>query len=262
MDETYETVARLYNAFDPLRPATEGEYIETSEVRGNEALAPYFLRRLNLSKTYLSLPFSGHIGGGKSSELNHLATCLRGRHKLIGEKRYLAIKLDVLDYFDDFTASTTDILLAMISEIGDTFRTDPELKIELKDSLMTKRLEELRKVLLSDVNVPGADITVGGVKTSVKLLRNDPGRRLLVRAALEQQPTQLQEALNSVLQEARAAAKTKGFEDIVILIDSLDRIEKTPTQLRTTSRSPIATYSSIRLMCSLISGFIRFSPCR
>jgi hypothetical protein len=225
-----DLIARLYNAFDPLQPATEREYVETSEVRGNEALAPYFLKRLNLSKTYLSLPFSGHIGGGKSSELNHLAACLRKGHKRIGDKRYLPIKLDILDYFDEFTASTTDILLAMISEIADVFRNDPELGVELKDSYMTKRLEALKGMLFTDVEIPEGEVGFGGIKAKVKTLRNDPGKRAEVRKALEQQPTQLHEALNSVLQEARIAARAKGFEDIVVLIDSLDRIEKTPTQ--------------------------------
>ena len=230
MDETHELLARLYNAFDPLRPATEGEYVDTASVRGSEALAPYFLRRLKLSRTYLSLPFSGHIGGGKSSELNHLATCLRARHRLAEGKRYLPIKLDILDYFDEFTASTTDILLAMISEIGDVFRTDPELRIELKDGLLTQRLQELEGILLSDVEISEGEATIGKIKAKIKLLRNDPNRRGQVRKALERQPAQLQEAVDSVLLEARLAAKAKGFEDIVILIDSLDRIEKTPTQ--------------------------------
>ncbi len=225
-----DLIGTLYNAFDPLKPATEREYVETSDVRGNEALARYFLRHLIRSEAYLSLPFSGHIGGGKSSELNHLATCLRKPHPLTKGKRYLPIKLDVLDYFDEFTASTAEVLLAMVSEIGDVFRTDLELQVELKDGLLSRRLQELKGVLLSDVTVAGAQVTIGGVKSDVKLLRNDPKRRGEVRKALEREPGQFQEALNSLLQEARNVVREKGFTDIVLLIDSLDRIEKTPTQ--------------------------------
>lgn len=223
-----DLIARLYNRFDPLKPATEREYVETSRVRGNEALARFFLKRLLVSRTYLSLPFSGHIGGGKSSELNHLAICLRKPHPMTGGKKFLPIKVDILDYFDEFTASVVDVLLAMVSEIGDTFRSDPELQIELKDTLLTRRLQEIKDFFLSDVDVSEGEFGISTAKAKIKLLRKDPNQRAKVRAALERHPAQLQEALNSLLIEARNAAKGKGFEDIVVLIDSLDRIERTP----------------------------------
>ena len=118
----------------------------------------------------------------------------------------------------------------MVGVLGDAFRNDPELGIELKDGLITSRLHALRSLLLADVALPETEVSVGAVKAKVRLLKNDPGRRSEVRQALAREPQRLLEAIDAVLLEARLAARTKGFEDLVFLIDSLDRIEKTPEQ--------------------------------
>ncbi|RYZ76788.1 MAG: hypothetical protein EOP06_30950, partial [Proteobacteria bacterium] len=188
--------SRLYNAFNPLLPATEDEYVPTEDVRGNEVLAKFFLTHLRLSKSYMSLPFSGHIGGGKSSELNHLATCLRKPHPSTKGKRYLPIKLDILDYLDVYNATTTDILLAIVSEIGHVFRTDVELKVELKESYLSNRFSEFKEFLFSDIEIKEGDLTLGKLKAKIQLLKSDPRRRNEIRKAFDTSPSEFQAAIN------------------------------------------------------------------
>ncbi len=219
-------LVRLYNAFDPLKTATEREYVNTASVRGSDALAREFTKHLRLSESHLNFLFSGHIGGGKSTELKHLAHCLRKGDSKNKGARYFPIVLDILDYVDVYNVTTADILLAIVAEVGHVFREDSDLKILLQDSLIRKRFADLWGSLTSDVQVDETEISLGDAKTKVSLLKRDPGRRKQVREALDQEPARFQDEVNSVLSEARVRVKEKGFQDIVVLIDSLDRVER------------------------------------
>lgn len=225
MDSEAE-ITRLFNAFNPLEPATESEYVDTAEVRGSEALAREFIKHLRHTTSHLNFLFSGHIGGGKSTELRHLAKCLRKGDDRAKGKRYLPIYLDILDYVDVYSVTTSDILLATVAEVGDIFRNDPDLKVELKDSYFSKRLREIKNLLLSDAEVKEVELPIGEVKAKVSMLKRDPGRRDEVRRALDREPARFQDEVNSVLDEARIEAKKLGFEDIVVIVDSLDRVER------------------------------------
>lgn len=221
-----ERLIRLYNEFDPQKPATIAQYIDASEARGDEGLAPRFLKRLALSKSPMNFLFSGHIGGGKSSELRHLAHCLRGGHSRTGGQRYFPLFLDAKDYLDIFDVDAVDLLLALVSEIGDVCRVDPELHFELKQGFFEKRFKELQSLLLSDVELSEGELPIGAAKLKVKRLQTDPLARDRVRKALEPQRASVLDEINLVLSEARIAVQQRGFRDLVLIIDSLDRIQR------------------------------------
>jgi hypothetical protein len=228
MDE--EILRLLYQAFDPAKPATKEEYVDTFEARGSQSLADYFIRRLLRSKDVgrISYLFSGHIGSGKSSELLHLARCLRSGHTKLGGKRYLPIYLDIQDYVDLFDVDVSDVLLAIVSEIGHQFRTDPELNFEeLTDVRFMARLKDLWDRLPNTADLQSLAVSLGNAKAKIALLRQDPKRRREIREALNLEPSRFREEVNSVIQAARIVARAKGFEDIVLLVDTLDKIQRT-----------------------------------
>lgn len=228
MDE--QILTRLYQAFDAGEAADSGFYVPTESARGNEALSQTFLSRLSRSARPLNFVFSGHIGGGKTSEIKHLASCLRRGHQRVGQKRYFPITVDILDYVDIADVSTTDIQLAIVSQIAATFREDLELRIELKDSLLTAIFEGISDNLPSGVAVDELGVSLGAISAKVKLLRLDRAKRQKVREALDRQPSEFLFAVNAFLQEAKLAVREKGFEDIVVLVDSLDRIMRSKDQ--------------------------------
>lgn len=112
--------AQLFNACDPLVPATVEYYVDCSAERGNDALAKEVLNKLGMTTSPLRFLFSGHIGSGKSSELEHLRNCLENPDTK--GKRFFPILLDAGDYLNEYNVTPTDILLAIVAEVASTFK--------------------------------------------------------------------------------------------------------------------------------------------
>lgn len=220
-DELKALHKRLFNACDPSAPATSKYFVGTDEARGGRNFTTETHDRLNNIEEgkYLCTLFSGHIGCGKSSELLHLAETLRDP-KLPPEERFLVVVANTEDYLDTFDATPTDVLLSIFSEVGAALRGQ---EIELKDSYLLQKLKGVRGLALSEVELREVELSAVTAKFKA-VLKRDPDNRKLVRDALEPQLTGLREELNRVLDEARIKLKEKGFRDVVIALDALDRI--------------------------------------
>lgn len=86
-----EILARLYNNCDLLKPASAEFYIDCTD----------------------------HLGCGKSSELQHFVDKLSYHTPLPSHKRFFAIRVDMLEYIDEYDVTPTEILLALISEFAE-----------------------------------------------------------------------------------------------------------------------------------------------
>lgn len=212
---------RLFNACDPSAPATSCFFVQTESARGGHNFKAEIHSRLNCTDAgkYLCTIFSGHIGCGKSSELLHLAEALRDP-ELPEDERFLVVVANTDEYLDTFDATPTDVLLAIFSEVGAALRG---VGIDLKDSYLLKRLRDVKALALSDVALEEVGLHVATASLKA-VLKRDPDNRREVRKRLEPQLTSLREELNRVLDEARLGLKRKGFRDIVIVLDGLDRI--------------------------------------
>src|SRR6266542_422296 len=71
-------IARLYQQCDPARPLPAGDprYVPVTGVRGPGDLAARLANTIRLSDAPLHLLFTGHRGGGKSTELLRLKHAL------------------------------------------------------------------------------------------------------------------------------------------------------------------------------------------
>jgi hypothetical protein len=173
--------------------------------------------------------FFRHIGCGKSSELGQLWHALENPTPPCG--RYFPILLNVSDYLDDFDASTTDILLAIITEMAGTLRQ--ELNIELKDNYLVKRLNEVKEYFLSDVEINEGELSLWAAKLKIQRLKKDPEARRKVRAALEPKLSTMMEEINAAFDEARIKIKSlevgeaeQPYSDLVMILDNLEKIRK------------------------------------
>jgi hypothetical protein len=217
----------IYNACDPYIPATAEYYYDCAEARGSSALCQEFQNHLALAKDYLYFLFTGHIGCGKSSELKQLERALI--HATPPYSCYFPILLNVSDYLDDYDASPTDILLAIVTEVADTLRT--KLGVELKDNYFSKRLNEIKNFFLSDVEINEGELSLGFAKAKVQRLKKDPTARQKVREVLEPKLSTMLEEINTVFDEARLAVKKAKVgkapcTDIVLILDNLEKIRK------------------------------------
>lgn len=224
-----DALRQIYNACDPYAPATAEYYCDCAEARGSSALSLEFQNHLRLAKDYIYFLFSGHIGCGKSSELKHLERSLTNAQP--PRECYFPIMLDVSEYLDDYDATPTDILLAIVSELADTLRT--KLGVELKDNYFANRLNEIKEFLLSDVEMNEGELTLGFAKAKIQRLKKDPTARQKVRAVLEPKMSTMLEEINTIFDEARLAVKKakaadgqRTCADIVLILDNLEKIRK------------------------------------
>lgn len=226
-----DVLKQIYNACDPREPATKQFYLDCSEARGSSALMHEFRRRLELADDYLCFLFSGHIGCGKSSEMEELKRKLADPRPAPGHKRFFPVLLNVSDYLDDFDVAPIDILLAIVTALAAILRD--ELGIELKDNYFIKRLNEVKQFFLSDVEVTEAALTLGVANVAVQRLKKDRTSRERVRAALLPYMSTIQEEINTVFAEARLLIRKvkvkpgeEPYADLVILLDNLEKIQR------------------------------------
>lgn len=228
-----EALRRIYAACDPNEPATPQYYIDCGEARGETGLARHFLNHLEGKSAseddYLRFLFSGHIGCGKSSELEHLSSLLKNQGPF--QSRFYPIFLNARDYLDDFDVALTDILLAIVTEIAATLRD--EIGYELKDSYFKTRFSEIKEFFLSDVEINKGEVEAFGAKLEIQRLRRNPDARRKVRERLREREVTMSEEINRVFDEARVAIRRyqdpmgiQPYSDIVLIFDNLEKIRR------------------------------------
>lgn len=224
-----DALKHIYNACDPYMPATAEYYYSCAEARGGSALVQEFKRHLFLANDYIYFLFSGHIGCGKSSELEQLKRTLTQAEP--PHNCYFPILLNVSEYLDDYDAAPTDILLAIVTELADALRQ--QMGIELKDSYFTRRLNEVKEFFLSDVEINEGELSLGFAKTKIQRLKKDPTARHKVRAVLEPKMSTMLDEINLIFDEARLELRKREVgpnerpcTDIVVIVDNLEKIRR------------------------------------
>ncbi len=227
------SLRHIYNACDPKKPAPPQYYVDCEAVRGGGGLVQTFRRHLANANDYLYFLFSGHIGSGKSSELEHLSHALDNPNE--GKARYFPILIDSFPYLDDGDAALEDILLMIVTELAAAF--SERLKIDLGGNFLLKKLAELQE-FVNEIQVVG-DVAIGWnfgpvqAKARIQRLKLDPSARKRVRQALEPHTPRLLDEINSLLEVARKKlinrdimAGDTPYADFVLLIDNLEKIRK------------------------------------
>ena len=200
-------------------------------MRGGAVFAIKLCTELSQTNTRIHSLFTGHIGCGKSSELQHLADEMSGKSQRLGQKRFFPIIVNMSEYLDENDVSTTDILLAVVAELADSLREREG--IELADSFLKRRWDEVKDYLGSDVEINEGELTWGWGKAKVQRLRTDPTAREKIRKVLLPQTSSLLNEINLAFVDARtklikASPKDGGqsFSDFVLILDNLEKIHR------------------------------------
>lgn len=228
-----DALKRIYVACDPDKPATAQYYVDCGDARGETGLAKHFINHLEGASgsegDYIKFLFSGHLGCGKSSELEHLRQLLKGAGAY--QSRHFPILLNLSDYLDDYDVALTDILLAVVTEIAATLRD--EIGYELKDAYFKSRFNEIKQFFLSDIEINKAGYEILGAKLEFQRLKRNPEARQKVRESLKPKTVTMLEEINNVFEEARLAARRvqdsmgrQVYQDIILIFDNLEKIRK------------------------------------
>jgi signal transduction histidine kinase len=224
-----EILTVLYNNFDPNSPATREFYVDCTDVRGGNVFAAKLCDELAMANRYQHILFTGHIGGGKSSELQHLADEINLRTQPATRRRFLPVIVQTKDYLDSFDVRREEILLAIVTELAAELKDREGL--ELKDNYFQDRLNEMKNLLLSDLEIHELEVPLFAAKAKIQGLKSSASARDEVRQRLRKDAGRIVDAVNEVFVKARKmlekhTPRDKGqpYTDFLLIVDGLDRV--------------------------------------
>ena len=227
-------IKEAYNAvtLDPLQSG-DPRYVDCSSARGYEGdIVRTLSWRIDSSKAPMTQLISGHRGCGKSTELLRLA-------KNLEDKKFLVVYFAADEDLDVGDLEYTDLLVAIIKRLE---RSLAEKDIQIDPRLMNGILMWFAEVVYESSDEEDITKTLDtefelGLKAPAPLpiiarmfakitgqIRTGQKSRKNIRSKLEPQVYQLIARINEFIQAALPDIKRKGFRDIVLIIDNLDRI--------------------------------------
>ncbi len=226
-----EILTEIYNNCDPIVPATAQFYVDCTDVRGGDAFARDLCQELGDSRGRVHQIFAGHVGGGKSSELKHLADRMNTRKPIDGQKRFFPVIVNVLEYVEENNGAIEFVLLAAVEELSKVLR-----KNGIADQL-TKPfpafIEGVRELLTTPIRMSEVKVTGGPIEATFTSLRTSSTAREIVLKAVRGNEARLRDAVNEFLAVARLAiinstvpTNEAPYTDFVLILDGMDRILK------------------------------------
>ncbi|ALG69190.1 AAA family ATPase [Beggiatoa leptomitoformis] len=209
---------QLYNTFSPEPlPAGDEKYVDFQAVRGGSDVLQ-LAHRIELSdKTMTCQLYSGHMGGGKTTELYRLVEALRqlgyqvvyfsagGMDVEPEDARYTDVLLACVRYLlQDLKAQSTEPLYHWLKERWDGIKEFLNSQVELNLELEAK-----------------LPLAFAELSSTIKV---NPSVRSKIRDLLDPYTVTLVEALNEFIRLAKPDS-----HKLVLIVDGLDKIVKVVT---------------------------------
>ena len=217
-----QDIDRLYRQSDPSKPLEphDPRYVSCEGLRGTGDLVGRVANAIRRSDDPMHLLFTGHRGGGKTTELLRLQDMLA--HPPLDVGQFFVVYFDAeREDIDVNDVDYPDLLLAIIRQVGKALR-EREGE-ELRPPRLVRFFDDMKHLLGSEVVFEKMDLDVKFAKFTAAI-KSSPSARLDIRKALEPNVSTLIQATNELLDEAVTLLKSKGYRDLVLIVDSLDRI--------------------------------------
>lgn len=232
---------KFYKACNPSITVSVGDaeerkyYIDFSPVRGGKIIQELgrTITRLAPNEPTCQL-FTGHIGCGKSTELLLLKAELerQGSHVVYFDSSKDLVMADV---------DVTDILLAIARKVTESLE---QAKVNLKPRGFRALLQGVTELMQTEIelsaegSVPGlgeikasteGELSLGfGLGKISAKAKNSPKFRSQLRQYLEPRTDGILDAINQeLLEPAIQELKRQGKTGLVVIVDSLDRVDNT-----------------------------------
>jgi hypothetical protein len=207
----------IYNAFDPTPlPANSKLYVDCKAVRGGSDVLVELGKTIRFSEKPTCQLYTGHRGGGKSTELLRLKQDLERKGCTVV---YFSAEDEDVNPED---VEYTDILLACTRHLLEGVKeADPKPVL----SWLNERAQDLKAVLLTDVSVADPKVEVG-VKEFAKItasIRTQPTQRAKLRELLNPYTEKLVDALNEFIADAKRKLP-QDKQRLVVIADGLEKV--------------------------------------
>ncbi|MCG9885937.1 MAG: ATP-binding protein [Cyanobacteria bacterium] len=219
-------ITQIKHEFDPSQPLEPGDpaYVDCTAVRGDDDITMDLGRTISQAQKKTCQIYSGHRGGGKSTELKKLKLWLEEQGFFVV---YFAAATDDAGDLNLRDTEYSDILLACARNLLDGFKDLKGFDSKPLGQWLMRSLEDLKSLLL-------ADIKIEDLRTNVELqlsqflklttaVRLEPQKRDQVRKLLRDRIDSLELVLNQLIEDARKRLPD-GKQDLVVIADNLDRI--------------------------------------
>jgi energy-coupling factor transporter ATP-binding protein EcfA2 len=211
--ESEQLLDNLYNAFNPAQPleADDPVYVDCREVRGEEDILTLG-RRIKRSKDNTCFLYAGHRGAGKSTELKKLQQFLEDERFFVV---YFAADEEDIDAED---TEYTDILLACTKHLLKVLEANRQPLVNWLKSCWA----DLKDVMTSEITVDKitAEVALREFGKLTADIRAVPTQRYEIRRKVTPHTVTLINALNEFIE----AGKKQRKQEIVVIVDNLDRI--------------------------------------
>jgi hypothetical protein len=224
-----ELMTEIYNVFDPFDPPPKEAYVDCKAVRGDWNVLTELGRKIIRSKGPTCQLYTGHRGVGKSTELLQLQEALlRQKYFVV----YFPADSEDIDVEDTEYA---DILMACTKHLIKTINLEDQNPLKPLSTWLQKRAESLSKLLLTPLSFEGLSLEqqVLQVTKITATLKAQPDNRAKIREEINANAPSLLEVLNEFIDASKLALRKKGFKDLVLMVDNLDRIvekQKSPEE--------------------------------
>jgi hypothetical protein len=210
-------LSQIYNAFDPAPlPAGSKLYVDCRAVRGGSDVLVELGKTIRFSDRPTCQLYTGHRGGGKSTELLRLKQDLENKGCTVV---YFSAEDEDVNPED---VEYTDILLACTRHLLEQVKeADPKPVL----SWLRERGQVLADVLLTDVSFadPKAEV---GIKEFAKItssIRTQPTQRAKLRDLLNPYTEKLVDALNAFIADAKLKLP-QDRQRLVVIADGLEKV--------------------------------------
>ncbi|WP_315790507.1 ATP-binding protein [Fischerella sp. JS2] len=224
--KTALNLQRFYQACNPSKTLVMGDatdrqyYIDFSDVRGCKIVEELQRTIVRISPEDPTCQlFTGHIGCGKSTELQRLKTELElaGFHVVYFESSQ---DLDMADI------DVSDILLSIARQVSTSLEA---INIKEKSGYFSNLFREIGDFLQTPIELSAeAELSLGIAKISAKT-KDSPQLRNQLRQYLEPRTNSILQAINEeLLDKAVQQLKQRGQKGLVVIVDNLDRVDMRP----------------------------------
>lgn len=224
--KTALNLQRFYQACNPSKTLVMGDaadrqyYIDFSDVRGCKIVEELQRTIVRISPDDPTCQlFTGHIGCGKSTELQRLKTELElaGFHVVYFESSQ---DLDMADI------DVSDILLSIARQVSTSLEA---INIKEKSGYFSNLFREIGDFLQTPIELSAeAELSLGIAKISAKT-KDSPQLRNQLRQYLEPRTNSILQAINEeLLDKAVQQLKQRGQKGLVVIVDNLDRVDMRP----------------------------------